>query len=99
MAGYADDFSMSNNAINAYDRSLRPRSKWGKADILDALPTDARTYLQLDEYPLEFLREYFLEVEEWHHTSKHYNRTDFCRPSIAYWSTSTPEDVQNLYIV
>lgn len=43
MAGYADDFSMSNNAINAYDRSLRPRSKWGKADILDALPTDRRS--------------------------------------------------------
>lgn len=84
MAGYADDFSMSNNAIDAYDRGLRPRSKWSKADILDALPTDARTYLQLDEYPLEFLREYFLEVEEWHHTSKHYNRTDFCRPS-SHW--------------
>lgn len=66
---------------------------------MDALPANARTYLQLDEYPLEFLREYFLEVEEWHHTSKHYNRTDFCRPSIAHWSTSTPEDVQNLYIV
>lgn len=68
MAGYADDFSMSNNAIDAYDRGLRPRSKWTKADILDALPANARTYLQLDEYPLEFLREYFLEVEEWHHT-------------------------------
>ena len=99
MAGYADDFSMSNNAIDAYDRGLRPRSKWGKADILNALPADARTYLQLDKYPLEFLREYFLEVEEWHHTSKHYNRTDFCRPSIAHWSTSTTEDVQNLYVV
>lgn len=74
MAGYADDFSMSNNAIDAYDRGLRPRSKWTKADILDALPANARTYLQLDEYPLEFLREYFLEVEEWHHTSKHYIR-------------------------
>ena len=29
MAGYADDFSMSNNAIDAYDRGLRPRSKSG----------------------------------------------------------------------
>lgn len=86
MAGYADDWSMSNNAIDAYDRGLRPRSKWTKADILDALPADARAYLQLDEYPLEFLREYFLVAEEWHHTSKHYNRTDFCRPSIAHWS-------------
>lgn len=30
MAGYADDFSMSNNALDAYDRGLRPRSKWGQ---------------------------------------------------------------------
>lgn len=99
MAGYADDFSMSNNAIDAYDRGLRPRSKWNKADILNALPADARTYLQLDQYPLEFLREYFLEVEEWHHTSKHYNQTDFCRPSVVDWATSTLEDVQDLYRV
>ena len=47
MAGYADDFSMSNNAIDAYDRGLRPRSKWSKADILNALPANARTYLHL----------------------------------------------------
>lgn len=26
MAGYADDFSMSNNAIDAYDRGLRKRA-------------------------------------------------------------------------
>lgn len=28
MAGYADDFSMSNNAIDAYDRGLRPRRSY-----------------------------------------------------------------------
>ena len=77
MAGYANDFSMSNNAIDAYDRGLRPRSKWSKADILNALPANARAYLQLDGYPLEFLREYFLVAEEWHHTSKLYNKTEF----------------------
>ena len=44
MAGYADDWSMSNNAIDAYDRGLRPRSKWGKADILHAL--DRQTHPQ-----------------------------------------------------
>ena len=99
MAGYADDFSMSNNAIDAYDRGLRPRSKWTKADILDALPANARTYLQLDEYPLEFLREYFLVAEEWHHTSKLYNKTEFFRPGIDDWIDNTPEDVQDLYRV
>lgn len=100
MAGYADDFSMSNNAIDAYDRGLRPRSKWSKADILNALPANARAYLQLDGYPLEFLREYFLVAEEWHHTSKLYNKTEFYRPGIDQWEdTYTPEDVQDLYRV
>lgn len=100
MAGYADDWSMSNNAIDAYDRGLRPRSKWGKADILNALPANARVYLQLDGYPLEFLREYFLVAEEWHHTSKLYNKTEFYRPGIDQWEdTYTPEDVQDLYRV
>ena len=89
---------MSNNAIDAYDRGLRPRSKWGKADILDALPANARAYLQLDEYPLEFLREYFLYPEEWHHTSKLYNKTEFYRPRINSID-DTPEDVQDLYRV
>lgn len=100
MAGYADDFSMSNNAIDAYGRGLRPRSKWSKADILNALPANARAYLQLDGYPLEFLREYFLVAEEWHHTSKLYNKTEFYRPGIDQWEdTYTPEDVQDLYRV
>lgn len=97
MAGYADDWSMSNNAIDAYDRGLRPRSKWGKADILDALPANARAYLQLDGYPLEFLREYFLVAEEWHHTSKLYNRTEFFRPRLGS-DSDTPEDVHDLYL-
>ena len=97
MAGYADDFSMSNNAIDAYARGLRPRSKWSKADILDALPADARAYLKLDQYPLEFLREYFLYPEEWHHTSKLYNKTEFYRPRINSID-DTPEDVHDLYL-
>lgn len=100
MAGYADDWSMSNNAINAYDRGLRPRSKWSKADILNAIPANARAYLQLDGYPLEFLREYFLVAEEWHHTSKLYNKTEFYRPGIDQWEdTYTPEDVHDIYRV
>ena len=97
MAGYADDFSMSNNAIDAYARGLRPRSKWSKADILDALPAEARAYLKLDQYPLEFLREYFLYPEEWHHTSKLYNKTEFYRPRINSID-DTPEDVHDLYL-
>ena len=70
MAGYADDRSMSNNAVAAYERGLRPRSKWNKRDILDALPANKRAALHLDSYPFAFLREHFPSWEEWHHTSK-----------------------------
>lgn len=96
MAGYADDYSMSNNAVAAYERGLRPRSKWNKRDILDALPADKRAALHLDSYPLAFLREHFLSWEEWHHTSKQYNQTDFYLPRIPEWIETT-EDVDTLY--
>ena len=96
MAGYADDWSMSNNAVAAYERGLRPRSKWNKRDILDALPADKRVALHLDNYPFAFLREHFLSWEEWHHTSKQYNCTDFYLPRIPEW-VETTEDVDTLY--
>ena len=96
MAGYADGYSMSNNAVAAYERGLRPRSKWNKRDILDALPADKRAELHLDKYPLAFLREHFLSLEEWHHTSKQYNCTDFYLPRIPEW-VETAEDVDALY--
>ena len=96
MAGYADDWSMSNNAVAAYERGLRPRSKWNKRDILDALPADKRAALHLDNYPFAFLREHFLSWEEWHHTSKQYNCTDFYLPRIPEW-VETTEDVDTLY--
>lgn len=96
MAGYAYDWSMSNNAVAAYNRGLRPRSKWTKRDILDALPADKRGELHLDKYPLAFLREHFLSWEEWHHTSKQYNCTDFYLPRVPEW-IETPEDADDLY--
>lgn len=96
MAGYADDYSMSNNAVAAYERGLRPRSKWNKRDILDTLPANQRATLHLDSYPFAFLREHFLSWEEWHHTSKQYNQTDFYLPRIPEWIKTT-EDVDNLY--
>lgn len=96
MTGYADDWSMSNNAVAAYERGLRPHSKWNKRDILDALPADKRAALHLDSYPFAFLREHFLSWEEWHHTSKQYNQTDFYLPRAPEWIETT-EDVDSLY--
>jgi len=60
MAGYADDFSMSNNALHAYDRGLLPASKIKgvPAALIDA----------------------HCRYEEWHHSSKHFNRVKFYDP-------------------
>ena len=73
MAGY-HNFSMSNNAVAAYDNGERPISKWGKADILDLCgeKADMLSVLTLNE-----LRKHLLYNSSWHHTSKHYNKTEF----------------------
>ena len=38
MAGYSG-YSMSNNAVAAYENGEKPLSKWKKADILEAVKT------------------------------------------------------------
>lgn len=77
---------MSNNAVDAYSRGLRPMSKWTKQAILAELPTGEFERLALHLLPLALLREEFLEYEEWHHTSKSYNETCFYRPMIPEWA-------------
>lgn len=62
MAGYAG-FSMSNNAVDAYERGIAPASKVAKPKGV----TSKTVKLLVDP-------------EEWHHTSKKYNRTDFYCP-------------------
>lgn len=42
MSGY-NGFSMSNNAVSAYENGLKPYSKWTKCDILDCLSVDSCT--------------------------------------------------------
>ena len=74
MAGYYE-YSMSNNAVGAYKAGEKPLSKWSKADILDALSTEQREAAK--GMSLAALRELFLEYRGWHHTSSHYNRTEF----------------------
>ena len=84
MAGYCHDYSMSNNAYAAYQDNIRPYSRWGKQDILDALPAGVVEEYGLQKYPLWFLKEALLQQESWHHTGKMYNRTNF-------WEVVAPE--------
>ena len=61
MSGYSPDFSMSNNAIAAYDNGLRPASK------IPGVPA--------------VLVKKFCRPDEWHHSSKAYNRVNFYNPA------------------
>lgn len=69
MAGY-NGYSMSNNAVDAYDHGAQPMSKWRKSDFVEYDEA-------LKPFTLDFLRRHVLKYAEWHHTSSKYNRTDF----------------------
>lgn len=73
MSGYYG-YSMSNNAVSAYDDGEMPLSKWTKAEILDRCgdKMDILKFLTVSE-----LRKNLLYKSSWHHTSCHYNCTDF----------------------
>lgn len=84
MAGY-DGYSMSNNAVAAYENGEKPLSKWSKEDIIDAIATAIRddeltlncSFEALKKAPVKVLKTLCLSYSSWHHTSSHYNRTDF----------------------
>ncbi len=89
MAGYYN-YSMSNNAVWAYENGEMPLSKWNKAAILEACGDKAE---MLKPLTVAELRAEFLINSSWHHTSKHYNRTDFYMIDIEKINEITNEDV------
>lgn len=80
MAGY-NGFSMSNNAVAAYEDGEKPLSKWTKTDIFDAInkqEVELKCSIEkLKKLPVKVLKEVCLTYSSWHHTSNHYNKTDF----------------------
>ena len=88
MAGYKG-YSMSNNAVSAYESGERPMSKWTKADLLHAAAAvveENELALSYDlndlrVLPVSALRSALLVWSSWHHTSDRYNVTDFYRVS------------------
>lgn len=76
-AGYSG-YSMSNNAVAAYEDGEKPISKWTKSDILQAVQDNyPDKYEMLKKLPIKILKEICLVKTSWHHTSSHYNKTDF----------------------
>lgn len=80
--GYSG-YSMSNNAIDAYDKGNMPLTKWTKNEIINRIkslgekfniPIDEAT---LGKISLNDLKKSYLTKNGYHHTSKNYNMTDF----------------------
>lgn len=80
MAGY-HGFSMSNNALDAYEDGEKPLSKWTKAEIMEVIE-QKKDVLNcslevIKKLPVKELKCIALYKSSWHHTSKHFNKTDF----------------------
>ncbi len=71
-------YSMSNNAVEAYEDGEKPLSRWTKKDIISAIaeidPVKAELFKKVN---LPVLKEKALSYSSWHHTSNRFNITDF----------------------
>lgn len=100
MAGY-NGWSMSNNAVAAYEDGEKPLSKWTKTDIFDTI-VDTEIELKcsiekLRKLPVKVLKEVCLKYSSWHHTSNHYNRTDFYSLDVNCIENLTNDKIDRLF--
>lgn len=92
MAGYSWKRGMSNNAVAAYQEGMMPLSKWNKTKILERIlfiinnNPDIEFKVSLDKLKRKRKDELFnlLIPIEWHHTSSHFNKTEFYDINIEY---------------
>ena len=101
MAGY-NGFSMSNNAVAAYEDGEKPLSKWTKTDIFDAInkqEVELKCSIEkLKKLPVKVLKEVCLTYSSWHHTSNHYNKTDFYSLDIDRIENLTDDKIEELLL-
>ena len=71
-------YSMSNNAVDAYNDGEMPLSKWTKRELLDAIEAE-NDKIDVSKLTAEELRDNFLTYAGYHHTSSYYNSTIFYR--------------------
>lgn len=98
MSGY-NGYSMSNNAVQAYEDGEMPLSKWNKSTILEAIQnsdeiTDDKKQVlhSLSAGQLKTL----LTYSSWHHTSNHYNKTEFYRIDVDKINDMSISDLQHI---
>ena len=83
MSGYYG-FSMSNNALYAYENGEKPISKWTKSDIIQELTAahPAEYIEEVKKLTASEVKALFLNRTAWHHTSRLFNQTDFYAVSL-----------------
>lgn len=96
MAGYKG-YSMSNNAVNAYENGEKPFSKWTKADIVREIRNSELEFNfsmeKIKKVPVKALRSRCLTKTSWHHTSSYYNTTDFYSVDLDFLMEVNNEDI------
>ena len=101
MAGYSG-WSMSNNAVAAYSDGEKPLSKWTKADIFEAIneqEVELKCSIEkLKKLPVKVLKKICLTYSSWHHTSNHYNKTDFYSLDIDRIESLTDNAIDELLL-
>lgn len=101
MAGY-NGYSMSNNAVAAYENNEMPLSKWSKQNIIDVISSmindGLETNLSLEEFRKQkkCVLETLLKYNSWHHTSSKYNETSFYRVSEDQVSKLDYDTIQHI---
>ena len=99
MSGYSG-WSMSNNAVDAYSNGEKPLSKWSKADVFEAIEEQEIelkcSIEKLMQLPVKVLKEVCLTYSSWHHTSNHYNKTDFYSLDTERIENLTDEKIDEL---
>jgi len=103
MSGYYG-FSMSNNAIECYRDNIKPLSAWSKSDILSAIDQAAKDgeaelsapIAEIKKLSVKELKSLCLKWDSWHHTSSHFNKTDFYKLDVDGVERLTVEMIQEV---
>lgn len=99
MAGY-NGYSMSNNAVAAYADGEKPLSKWTKPAILEAIFDSCEISEEkadlLRKMTVKELKDEFLQMSSWHHTSKFYNCTNFYSLDFDKIEEISVEEIKNI---
>lgn len=98
-SGY-NGFSMSSRAVEAYENGEKPLSKWRKIEIIEEVKElDIKFNIELlKKCKLDTLKDYFLKMSSWHHTSRYCNSTDFYSLDVDFIEELTSKDIEKFIL-